>query len=527
MNKKIIKLWIESWFILSVILYSISCTNQKWNDYYAKPDFTSASTYDVLSKNPDYRVFTDLLVKSGCDSVLKSGGNYTVLAVKNEALASIDPNMQRDKLKELMGMHITSSALYSPDMKQANMPAISGKMLYFRGTTSNSFSVNDVALNAQSEIRTLNGVIYNVDKPINAYPNLYQIIQSNPDLTKLNDFIQKNMMLYVDPKNNTLIGYDAMNNPIYEEPITYTEYSPFLNSTQPDNELIQTTAFFPSNDAVEKGLKAMLAAKVDDKSLIIPRLKTNHQDTIVAGRFFKKNEQYAGDTTVFLNRYFSHSLVRGMIPSLSGTQTLTDINDRPLTVSSGNVKSSVRASNGYAHIMNEVEGPAIFGRNQFWFNPYMPTKVNATTGVMQYVANTNITYRNGAATIPATSVAQVACYTGFFARLNFTRVGGAMDFTFPKVTPGAYDVYVSYFSDNNNIGLFDISYGQQVLAKDLNTSGQYNSRKLLYVRVKIGTIRVNQMGPVAITFVCVNTNWTGTEKFQFCMDYMMLDPVDE
>jgi len=525
MNKKNIKVRIESWFILSVILYSISCTDQRWNDYYAKPDFTSASTYDVLSKNTDYRVFTELLVKSGCDSVLKSGGNYTVLAVKNEALASIDPNMQRDKLKELMGMHITSSALYSPDMKQANMPAISGKMLYFRGTTSNSFSVNDVALNAQSEIRTLNGVIYNVDKPIDAYPNLYQIIESNPDLTKLNDLIQKNKVLLVDPKNNTLIGYDAMNKPIYEEPITYTEYSEFLNSAQPDNELIQTTAFFPSNDAVKKGLDAMLAAKGGNLDLIIPRLRDNHQDTIVAGRYFKLNQPYAGDTTVFLNQYFSHSMVRGMIPSLSGTQTLTDINDRPLTVSSGNVKSSVRASNGYCHIMNEVEAPAIFGRNQFWFIPYQPTQVNAS-GVMQYVRNPNITFRNGAQNNPA-QVVQTLCYTGFFIRLNFQRVGGAMDFTFPKVTPGAYDVYVSYFSDNNNIGLFDISYGQQVLVRNLNTSGQYNSRKLLCVRIKIGTIHVNQTGPVAITYVCVNTNPITTEQFQFCMDYMMLDPVDE
>ena len=535
MKKMIIKVHKIKLLSLLLVIFLVTCAEQKWNDYYSTPDFVAeGNIFDVLSKNPDYKTFTELLVKSGCDSVLKSGSSHTVLAVKNNALASVDPNMPREKLKELMGMHITSSVLYSSNMIQTNMQAVSGKMLYFSGTSSADIKVNkDVAVIVDSEVRTLSGAIYNVDKVIEAFPSLYDIIATHPDLTILYNFIQDNLVATPDPLNNKILSYDSLNRPIYEEPINYIDYSEFLEVIQADNELIQTTAFLPSNDVILKAMEGILDAKGGDPNMIIPRLGPVHSDTIVAYRFFKSNIPYKGDTTVFLNRFFTRSFILGNVENVSGTQTFTNLDKGQLSISSGDIKSSIRGSNGYIHIMKEMEAPTVFFRNEFWCLVVEPTGLNAS-GVMQWAVTPNYFsgpgMGNGGRINRETQ--QWCIQTGYFGKIWFDAVGNWINFVFPFVIPGTYDVIVGFYPDNEYGAFLDISYGydeteqgKQVLKQNVNYGGRFADIKFTQ-EANIGSIDIDR-DKLVITFTCRASSQYQNGGMELFLEYLKLIPVDK
>jgi hypothetical protein len=144
-----------------------------------------------------------------------------------------------------------------------------------------------------------------------------------------------------------------------------------------------------------------------------------------------------------------------------------------------------------------------------------------------YTANPAITFFNTANL--ESIVAQTYCYTRRYGLYNCRTTGGGVIFKWPFVTAGAYKVVLSYFS-HNQAGIFDVTYGNQLLEKDLVTAHYYNQRMLLNVVKELGTIHVASDGSVEIVFTCSNVlnNPSGQEdSFKIGVDYLLLQPVSD
>lgn len=522
-NKNNIIITMQVRIVTSIlILFASSCTNKEWDEHYSTPSYTDENLFDALSKNPNYKTFVDLIVKTKCDTIIKRGNQYTVFALTNDALSALNTDMSIENLTAIMQMHITPSAIYPNRMNNMNTPAVSGKLLKFK-TTANGFTVNNVSIIEPNGVKTLNGIIYQIEKPINSLPNLYDIIASDPDLTLYRKFIDDNMYMIPDPDNNIVIGYDTLNLPIYEKPVNYIYYSEFLQTAKPDDEQTVSTAFFPSNDFVGKALDRMLAVRAGRIDLIAPRLWGFNQDTLVAGRYFRtEGNPFPGDTAILLNKIFMHTFVRGEIPSLSGIGTFTNIAKDRLTISSAQVKrGALEASNGYYYILDDVDVPELFFRNEFWLTPQIKT------GVVTYADNPGITYFD--MTVRGSVTSTLYCHTRRYTEYNCRTAGSGINFKWPFVTAGAYKVMLSYFSSDFS-GVFDVTCGAQLLEKGLVTGSYYNLRMLLNVVKELGTVNVDADGEVEIVFTCANThnNPRGQEdSFRLYVDYLMLQPIDD
>jgi uncharacterized surface protein with fasciclin (FAS1) repeats len=522
-----------------LILLACSCVDKNWDNYYVKPDYAvNGNTFDILSKNSNYKEFTSLLKKVRFDSILRSPNLYTVFALRNGAFAGIDTVSDLVTLKKIMGMHLVPSAVYREDLTKNNILGASGKLLKL-AFVNQGFSVNSIKFN-HAETRTSNGVFYEVEKVILPVPNLHDVIYSNPDLTSFKSFIVSSYKAIIDRGNNITIGFDTLNAPIYQAPVNYIQFSEYLSIALPQDESVLSSGFFPSNKAVSKVVADMLVSNGGRLNMIAPRLGTNHGDTLIGGRFFRKSETYAGDTLVLLNNLFKSVFVRGEIPVLaSATNSFSNILGGTINVAKTQVKADAKVvSNGYYYVLDDVTVPEMFYRKEFMFvpSPRIPDPADPT----KTIANPMIIYSNEANTSPVvvTSISVAAAnppytfnvtttdktFTGRYTRFNFTKVGAMIDFIIPYVTKGYYRVVLGYLPESNN-GMVSASYGGQKLIQNMNTSTQYNSRALLYVAKDIGTINVSSHGAVQLKFTCTASNPVTFNQYTFCVDFVRLEPV--
>jgi Secreted and surface protein containing fasciclin-like repeats len=519
---KKIKRILQDHVVIGLLLATLFSCNKRWDEYYVKPSFIeNGSVYDLLTANPDYSQFASLVRKTGYDSLLKSHGSFTVFAVKNGAFTGIDTVTNLVALKKIIGMHIVGSVLYSDGMNGTHTLSESGKLLKF-GNSQSAISVNGIIVNGLNS-RALNGVLQEVNKVILPVSNLYDIIVATPELSLFKTYIDSSFKYVVDVDRNVKIGYDTANLPIYQTPVIYKRQSTYLQTTGLDNENVIRTVFMPNNTAVNNAISNLLVARAGRTDLIIPRLNTLHKDTIVGNIFFPGGMAYAGDTANLLDFLFYHPVIDKEIPSLApGTNTFTNILGNPFNVDPGQVKTGATpASNGIYYILNNITLPDLAYRRKFMFLPF-PKIPNPANPAGPQIINPDITYSNGTNTSPSQS-SNSSCYTGKFTRFNFVNVGGKLDFNFQFVTKGYYRVNLKNYLDNNG-ALVTISYGNQVLKQNLNTSTLYTIASGM-VDVDLGIINVAADGPVKLTFTCTGVSPKTAAKYEFCVDLVELIPV--
>ena len=513
--KKLIKYKI----VIVLLLVTLFSCNKKWDEHYVTPDYLkSGSVFELLASNPDYSQFVSLITKTGYDTVLKSGGTYTVLALKNGAFTGIDTVTNLVALKKIIGMHIAGSNIYTDGMNNTNILSLSGKLLKFTSAPS----VNGIALKGLNS-KAVNGVIQEVERVIFPLVNLYDIIVTTAELSLFKTYIDSSFKYVVDVDKNIKIGYDTLNQPVYQQPIIYKQLSNYLAVTGLNNENVVRTVFMPNNTAVSKAISNLLVARAGKANLIIPQLNTKHKDTTVGYVYFPAGMPYPGDTAILLDYLFSHPIIDKQIPTLAaGTNTFTNIFGNPFNVSTNQVKTNATpVSNGIYYILNDITLPDVVYRSRFMFLPF-PKITNPANPTGPLINNPDIIYSGGTNTSP-TQTSNSSCYTGKYTRFNFVNVGGKVEFNFPFVTKGNYRVNLKNYLDANG-ALVTISYGSQVLRQNLNTS-TLNIITAGMVDVDLGIINVAADGPVKLTFTCTGVSPKTAAKFEFCVDLVELIPV--
>lgn len=507
----------------ALLLLNYSC--KKWDKDYPTPGYVSnGSLLNIINKNSSYKEFSGLLKKSGYDSVLRRTDLYTVLAIKNGAFAGIDTT-NVPLVKRIIGTHIIPTAIYTQGMNNTFFVAVSGKPVYFTQTTGGQ-AANGFAITATSE-KSVNGVIYEIAQAIIPAPNIFEAIQANTNFSFFNSYIISSYVNVPDPSKNSIIGYDTQLNPIYRQPVILMPSSAYLNAAKINDEKTVSTAFIPVNSVVNTVLSRMVQFRGGRTNLVIPRVGTAHNDTIIGGSYFiPKGVAYAGDSSILKDYLFNHVIVRGNIQTLAATNNFIDIAGNPLMVTSAQVTGGVTtASNGAYYTMNDVTLPDEAYRSKFMFVPYTKNAQNgdvATPGIV-YTGGTTLTSAAVNNTIGTAPAVIASNYRAFSTRFNFTKIGAKVDFNMPFVTHGHYKVLLKNYLDNNG-AVVSANYGSQPLKQNFNTSTLYALAEGV-VDVDLGTINVASDGPVDLTFTCAGVSLKSAGQYLFTVDTIILIPV--
>lgn len=520
--KKFIKI-IQSKVVIGLLIVAIFSCNKKWDKYYVEPAYIdNGSVFELLGKNPDYSQFISLIRKTGYDSVLRSGGGtFTVFALKNGAFTGIDTVTNLVALKKIIGMHLLNSTVYTDGMINTYVLSFSGKLLKF-GTSSTSPTVNGIVVKGLNS-RALNGVIHEVERVILPISNLYDALLAIPELSLYKTYIDSSFKFIVDVEKNIRIGYDTLNQPVYQMPIIYKLLSNYLAYSKLNDENVVRTVFMPNNTAVNKAVANLLTARAGKSNLIIPRLD-KHKDTTVGYVYFPANMPYDGDTAILLDYLFEHPVIAGEIAALgAGINSFTNLKNEQFMVTQSQLQTNATpASNGIYYVLNDITLPDLVYRSRFMFLPF-PKITNPANPTGPLITNPNIIYSGGTNTSP-TQTSNTSCYTGKFTRFNFVNFGGKVEFNFPFATKGRYKVNLKNYLDNNG-SLVTISYGSQVLKQSLNTSTLFTIAAGM-VDVDLGIINVAADGAVKLTFTCTGVSPRTAAKYEFCVDLVELIPVE-
>ena len=192
-----------------LILMLYSCSEKKWDEYYAKPEYLKGgSIMNFLAMTPDYKEFSGLLMKTGYDSLLKRSEAFTVFAPKNGSFSGIDTTSDIVALKKMMGMHILPSAIFKENMSNNYYLSLSGKPLKFADTPGGE-TVNKIKISSFDK-RVFNGVVHEIANVIMPFPNINDFVRSDPDFLRLKDLYSTRVIrVFLDVAKNTVIGYDT------------------------------------------------------------------------------------------------------------------------------------------------------------------------------------------------------------------------------------------------------------------------------------------------------------------------------
>ncbi|WP_106831394.1 fasciclin domain-containing protein [Parabacteroides pacaensis] len=508
--------------VLLLAFLSFSCIENNMDDN--TPAFVKdGSLLHLLSKNADYSDFCKLLTQAGYDSILARGDRFTVWAPDNEALADVTFPSDRAELRKILGMHLMPSALYKSEMAGEHTLSLSGKMLKTTQSSSGDIRVNGIPV-TQFDIRAVNGVIHRISGIIMPACNLEEAVASDPSLALFKEYMETNFTYVIDPEKNIKIGYDTLNNPIYQEPVVYSKQYNYLTDAALDDESQLSTLFVPTDHLLRKLVNDMVQAK-GGPGRVVPALDDMHGDTLIAGRYFKAFMPYEGDTAALYNELFRHICVRGEYPSLDEQNRFTNVLGEECIIRASDVEGEpTQVSNGYYYKMKDLAVPDLFYRKPLMLLPLQ--KVPDPADPEKTINNPDILYVEGAKYSASVAKPNGACYTGKYSRFDFTKIGASIDFRFPFAVKGKYKVILSYFPENN-AGVVSAFYGTLPLMRNLQMTGLFNSRLLRYVEKDLGTIEVETDGPVRIRFTCAGSSPAAANKYTFGVDYLMLRPVEE
>lgn len=508
--------------IASALFFFLLSACVENNMDYSKPDYVKeGSVMDVLTKNPDYSKFCELLSQTGYDSLLYRGDLFTVFAPDNQALSGVTLPAGREELKAIAGMHLAPSSLYRSVMTSKRLQSVSGKMLKIEGAVSDGVLVNGIPV-SDFDQRAVNGVIHKVKGVILPAVNLYDAVGADPELSLFKEYIDTNFEYVIDPDNNIKLGYDTLNIPIYQEPIIYIKQFNYLQDAALKDESVLSTLFIPTDDLVRKLVADMVKAK-GGVDRVVPSLGYMHGDTLIAGRYFKYLAPYEGDTAALYNELFRHICARGEYPVVGKNSSYTNISGGKCLIKESDIEGEAKeVSNGYYYCLKDLKVPELFYRKPVMFLPLQ--KVPDPADPDKTINNPAIMYEDGAKYSASVAKPNGVCYTGKFSRFDFTKIGGKIDFSIPDVVKGKYKVLLSYFPETN-AGTANASYGTIPLMQNIQMSSLFNSRTLRYVVKDLGTIQVNADGPVRIGFTCVDSSPAAAGKYTFGVDYLMLEPV--
>lgn len=390
---------------LSIILSLLyNCKNKEWDEHYnlenkLLPDKTLK---ELISENPELKIFNLLLIKTGYADVLNTSQSYTVWAPVNEALIDIDTN-NIDLIKKIVTNHIARSKITTSGLISKIIRMLNGKYIDFIIEGVDYFFGNCKILN--SNIPAKNGLLHIVDGYVPYKENIWEYIMNKNGLDSLKAYLLSQNKYIFDPINSIEIGVDSNGNVIYDSALIYTNV--FLDKVgKINNEDSVYTAILLNNNAWTEAynkIKKYYNFPENAGSIIRQRNLTCYtivKDILFRGKFFNY-ENY--DTLI----------------STTGTKFYNPLylfNDDPINL-----------SNGIAYVVSNF----LFSDTISWFKRI---KVEAENTIGRTHSGCNVFLRNSYGTAFNVS-------NNRYILVDPISTEPKVEFSIPNVLSAKYNIY--------------------------------------------------------------------------------------
>lgn len=357
--------------LLLVVLaaaYFIAC-NKKWEEHNEITDPAIANNlYQAISKNTSLSKFSELLVKSGYDKIIATSKTYTVWAPTDAALATLDAAIVNDtaKLRAFVGNHIANLAFATGGVSQ-RVPMLNGKYNLFAGTTFDSANISTANLYAA------NGVYHVIDKFIPRADNCWEFVNNSTAYPLFKTAVASLSYTFFDSTKATQIGANP------------TTGAPIWDSTN---------AKFERNSFLDRVQNIADEANVYTLFVLVDNAFTTEYDKL--SPWFKTATNNLDSTKNLASYHLIRDLaVKGAYSAAQLPDTLLSTFGIKIPINKTKIVASYKTSNGYVHVMSEVnftltnkfppiiiegETPTSFATTDRGFYTYYRMRVNPNTG---------------------------------------------------------------------------------------------------------------------------------------------------
>lgn len=156
----------------AVVLLFVSCRQQQWDEH-GKTTIEGADLdlLNAIMQQPEASKFYEILLKTGYDELLTSGGNFTIMAPDNAALNDVNMD-DMVNLKKFAGNHIAyGKRITSDGMLYSELNMISGKVVRYDETGS----FNGAQLKSPDHLAG-NGVFHIIDRKMEFGSSIWEYI---------------------------------------------------------------------------------------------------------------------------------------------------------------------------------------------------------------------------------------------------------------------------------------------------------------------------------------------------------------
>ena len=202
--------------LLFVGYFSYSCTDT-YDEHYdnSGASLPEKTLKELIAENDKLSTFSKLIEIAAYDSLFSSSQVFTVWVPLNDALSDVRlESIDREQARLIVGNHFArfNNSTATPDNKLIRMR--NNKTFFF----SEGASVFGGAKIAQKDILAKNGVLHILESQIPYFPNLYEYIKTNPNTSKLAEFLSsfdeeifdESLSIPIDVTDGGKVVYDTV-----------------------------------------------------------------------------------------------------------------------------------------------------------------------------------------------------------------------------------------------------------------------------------------------------------------------------
>ncbi len=225
-----------------------SC-NDPWEDRFDRSAEEGMTVLEILSGNPEYSTYLDLLEKSGMDTILNRNSVFTLFVPESGSLEAIS-SLDADTLYKILSYHISNSIVYSTDVQETkSIKTLSGKQLFLE-RKDGMILLNQTGQLTETDIKSSNGVIHKTDKVQEIRPNLMELLVADSNFSYLSEFILSGTEVYFDEQSSIPVGIDSIGQTIYDSVWLSSNdfFSQYADLSSEENSF---TIFFANNTLLD------------------------------------------------------------------------------------------------------------------------------------------------------------------------------------------------------------------------------------------------------------------------------------
>lgn len=319
--------------MLLLVVLTTNCSD-KWDEHTkVNSDVNTVSLFEFIKSDSKYSKFTQLVEETEIDKLLNSSVVYSLFAPTNAAIDAVPEELlnSAENKEQFVKQHIFDRKLVATNQNLPNkIKMLNGKFLVV--DLKNNI-IDNIELTGEVAI-VKNGAIYTLEEAIVPRKSIWELIESYSGSNEQIKFLNSLSKLTFDPEISEELGYNENGQIVYDSAFVYkNQFNLEIANLASEDSLI--TLFVVNDECFtsefakfNKYFRKYKTGKDDDP---------NGQDSIVIR------------TELLKDYLFNEPYSLNELPS-----KIYSINNVNVPINKGLITSTLKASNGYIHFIDEI-----------------------------------------------------------------------------------------------------------------------------------------------------------------------------